>query len=460
MIQKIVEVKYGKLMGTTGLHDDVRVFRGIPYAKAPVGELRWRRPQPAEPWEGVRDAREYGNRCMQFPRLGGNDFFAREHTMRTIRPSAPPPESEDGLYLNIWTSAENADSKLPVVVNVHGGAFCFGSGADIWLEQETLCRRGIVVVSFNYRVGVMGFLAYPGLAEEDGAYGNYGLYDQIAAVQWVRENIAAFGGDPDAITIMGNSAGGKSIEVLNCSELTKGLYRRAILESSGGVELSLADAVEEAGRFVELLGVKDARELRALPIEKIMEAYHLWNQTVNREQRHVWVPTVDHVLLKDYTKHIIESGKMNDIEYLFGVTMDDMDIPEMFHMAQSWAKCQAAPEKRHAYFFYFDRRMPGNDPAAFAYHGVNTWYLHGMLQENWRTFTDADHRLAEAIQVYWSNFIRTGDPNQEGCFFWKPYTAEHPGALRLGLDLRMDEKIDPLQGEECPHVKWAKSNYQ
>lgn len=460
MIQEVVEVKGGKLRGMTGVHEDVRVFRGIPYAKAPVGELRWRKPRPVEPWEGIRDAQTDGNRCMQFPRLGGSNIFAKEHTMRTVKPPVPMRESEDGLYLNVWTNARDAGSKLPVVVNVHGGAFCFGSGADIWLEQEALCRRGIVVVSFNYRVGVMGFLAYPGLAEEDGAYGNYGMYDQIAAIQWVRENIGAFGGDPDAITVMGNSAGGKSIEVLNCSELTKGMYRRAILESSGGMELPLESAVDEANRFVALLGTSDAQELRVLPTEKIMEAYHLWNRTVNKEQRHVWVPTIDGVLLKDYTKHIIESGRMNDIGYLFGVTMDDMDIPEMFNMAQSWAKCQAAPEKHHAYFFYFDRRMPGDDPAAFAYHGVNAWYLHGMLHENWRTFTEADDRLADEVQTYWANFIRTGDPNGEGYFRWAPYTAEHPGALRLGLGLRMDEHIDPLQGEECPRVKWVKSNYQ
>lgn len=462
MIQEIVTTRCGQIRGTVGLHEDVRVFKGIPYAKPPVGELRWRKPEPMEPWEGVLEATDYGNRCMQFQRLNGtgSNFWAKEYSMRTLKPKAPKPQSEDGLTLNIWTNAPTPDAKLPVLVSIHGGAFCNGSGAELWFEQETLCRRDIVIVTFNYRVGVMGFLAYPGLADEKGEFGNYGMYDQIAAIRWVKDNIAAFGGNPDAITIMGNSAGGKSVEVLNCSELTTGLYQRAILESSGGVELPLETAVDEAEKFVNLLGVTSAEELRSLPIEKIMAAYDEWNVTINAEQRHVWVPTVDGVLLKDYTKHIIQSGKMHNVEYLFGVTMDDMDIPEMFQMAQNWARCQSAPDRHHAYFFYFDRRMPGNDEAAFAYHGVNNWYLHGLLHENWRTFTDADDVLMASQQAYWTNFIKTGNPNQQGLFHWEQYTAKHAQVLRLGLNLRMDEHIDPMQGEECPHVKWVKSNYQ
>lgn len=460
MIDEIVQVQQGLLRGKTGNHPQVRAFKGIPYAAAPVGELRWRKPQPAQAWEGVRDAGEYGNRCWQFSRLGSSSFFAKEFTMKTIRPLSPLPESEDCLYLNVWTSAQSASDRLPVVVSIHGGAFCTGTGAEGQLERENLCLRGAVVVSFNYRLGVLGFLAHPALADENGDYGNYGMYDQIAAIRWVRDNIAAFGGDPDRITLLGGSAGGLSAEVLNCSPLTGGLYQRAILQSSGGIELSREEADEAAREFVSLLGTEDAAELRALPVEAIVHAYRLSNYTINRDQRHLWVPTVDGTLLPDFCKTIIQSGGMHDIDYLFGVNRDDMDIPEMFEMARTWAEAQALPGRKNAYFYYFDRRMPGDDPAAFAYHGVESWYLYDIVAENWRNLGEEDQLLSRRVQDYWSNFITTGDPNGGELPVWEPYEAKKPGVLRLGLAPRMDEHIDPTDGEECPHVPWVKSSYR
>lgn len=461
LIQEVVNTKYGAVRGAVGKHEGVRVFKGIPYAQSPVGPLRWMRPQPPKPWSGIKDALEYGNRCWQFMRLPGQNgnFFQKEFTFRTLRPSAPRPESEDCLYINIWTAAEDQNAKQPVLFYIHGGAFCNGSGADIWLEQENFCRKGVVVVSFNYRVGVLGFLAHPVLADEEGHFGNYGMHDQIAALHWVKENIGAFGGDPERIVLMGNSAGGKSCEILNCSSLTEGAYQGAILESSGGVELPLEAAVEEAEKFISLLGVKDADQLRDLPIEKIMDAYETSNHTINKEQKHIWVPTIDGYVLENYCKTITESGKMHNVDYLCGVAKDDMDIPEMFQMGERWAKAQAEPGKEPVYFYYFDRRMPGDDPVSFAYHGVDNWYQFDMVSENWRDLTPEDYQLSQVMQQYFVNFISDGNPNGEGLPVWEAYTKENPGILRMGLSLHMDKHIDPREGEECPKVPWVKSDY-
>ena len=215
----IVQIDSGRLSATSGA-DGVTAFKGIPYAKPPIGDLRWRAPQPPEPWAGVRRADTFGPRCVQPSR--------RENSISYY---GPEQESEDCLFLNVWTAAAGAGEKRPVMVWLHGGAFYVGSGAIALFDGAYLANRGTVVVTVNYRLGRLGFLAHPELTRESGFSGNYGLLDQIAALQWVKHYIAAFGGDPDCVTVFGQSAGSISGSLLMASPLAKGLFHRVIGQS-------------------------------------------------------------------------------------------------------------------------------------------------------------------------------------------------------------------------------------
>jgi para-nitrobenzyl esterase len=215
----------GKISGGTAGNDGkVRVFKGIPFAAPPVGKLRWQPPQAAATWQGVRECKEFGNTCPQQPYPAGS-----------IYAQPPQPQSEDCLYLNVWTPAENATAKLPVMVWIHGGALTRGSGSTGIYDGEALARRGVVLVTINYRLGPFGYLAHPALSRESShsSSGNYGVLDQIAALEWVSRNIAAFGGDPGRVTIFGESAGSWSVCALVASPLSKGLFHRAIGQSGG-----------------------------------------------------------------------------------------------------------------------------------------------------------------------------------------------------------------------------------
>ncbi len=238
----------------------MRVYRGIPFAAPPVGDLRWKPPQSAASWQGIRQATEFGNACSQ-PAFPSNGLYG----------TAPPPISEDCLYLNVWTPAKSADDRLPVMVWIHGGGFVHGTGSAIGYEGENLARKGAVVVTINYRLGILGFLALPELDAESPQHvsGNYALMDQIAALQWVQKNIAAFGGDPNRVTIFGESAGSISVNILMASPLAHGLFSRAIGESGGAFDpmSSLADAEKQDQQFAAK-GWRDAGRVEDTPREK------------------------------------------------------------------------------------------------------------------------------------------------------------------------------------------------
>src|SRR5579864_5446839 len=235
-----VKVEQGLLAGTSGSSADMRVYRGIPFAAPPVGDLRWKAPQPAAKWQGVRQAAEFSNACWQ----------TQYPAAAAIYQAKLPPLSEDCLYLNVWTSAKSAKDHLPVMVWIHGGGFTRGSGTGTAYDGEVLARKGVVLVTMNYRLGVFGFFAHPGLTQESGhhASGNYGLLDQIAALRWVQKNIAAFGGDPKCVTIFGESAGSWAVSGLMASPLAKGLFQRAIGESGGQfADMETLAVAEKAG---------------------------------------------------------------------------------------------------------------------------------------------------------------------------------------------------------------------
>ena len=267
------KTKYGQVHGVQ--KDGYTVFRGVPYAKPPVGEKRFCPPEEPACWEGVYKADHFGCVCPQTEHEP-DSFYGKEFY---LDPEFGMNQSEDCLYLNIWTPANTVDEKLPVAFWIHGGAFMHGFSHESEFDGAAYCERGVILVTINYRLGAFGFLAHPWLSEESGVgrSGNYAILDQIAALKWVKENIAAFGGDPENITVFGQSAGCMSVQTLISSPLTENWISKAIFQSAGGYDtglnrdMPLSEAETIGQEFVELSGAKSLEELRAIPAEKIVE---------------------------------------------------------------------------------------------------------------------------------------------------------------------------------------------
>ena len=423
-METIVRVREGQIEGCRSADQKSIIFKGVPYAEPPVGALRWKRPQPKTPWTGVRPAVEFSAKAHQAD-LTREGFYAKEfYTDEKIE------RSEDCLYLNIWAPADaQPGDKLPVFFWVHGGAFLHGCGAEKEFDGEQFARNGVILVTINYRVG-----AHPDLAAEnpEGISGNYGIYDQIAALTWCRQNIASFGGDPDNITAAGQSAGCMSVQILISSPLTKGMIRRAILQSGGGLnglnrDFSQASREAVSKKLMEALGASTIEEMRAIPGEKIAEVQY----TIRAEDGLCWTPVVDGVLLTAPVDDVARAGGAHDIDYMIGSTGDDIgaDTRRLEYSAVYWAKNQLALGRRPAYLYFFDRKLPGDDAGAF--HSAELWYEFHTLDRAWRPWKPCDRALEKAVSTYWANFARCGDPNGAGLPHWRPYTADAPVQMRL-----------------------------
>ena len=428
-METIVRVREGQLEGCRSADQKSIIFKGVPYAEPPVGALRWKRPQPKTPWTGVRPAVEFSAKAHQAD-LTREGFYAKEfYTDEQIE------RSEDCLYLNIWTPADaQPGDKLPVFFWVHGGAFLHGCGAEKEFDGEQFTRNGVILVTINYRVGALGFFAHPDLAAEnpEGISGNYGIYDQIEALTWCRQNIASFGGDPDNITAAGQSAGCMSVQILISSPLTKGMIRRAILQSGGGLnglnrDFSQASREDVSKKLMEALGASTIEEMRAIPGEKIAEVQY----PIRAEDGRCWTPVVDGVLLTAPVDDVARAGGAHDIDYMIGSTGDDIgaDARRLEYSAVYWAKNQLALGRRPAYLYFFDRKLPGDDAGAF--HSAELWYEFHTLDRAWRPWEPCDRVLEKAVSTYWANFARCGDPNGAGLPHWRPYTADAPVQMRL-----------------------------
>ncbi|MGC1107731.1 MAG: carboxylesterase family protein [Candidatus Acidiferrales bacterium] len=320
-----VRIASGIVEGTTSADGTVRIFEGIPYAAPPVGQLRWRAPQPAPVWQGVRKAAEFGARCMQ-----GNIY-----SDMNFRDGG---SSEDCLYLNVWTPAKSADANLPVMVWIYGGGFAAGSTSEGRQDGEMLAKKGVVVVSMNYRLGVFGFFSYPALTKESKykASGNYGLLDQVAALEWVQKNISAFGGDPHRVTIFGESAGSFSVSALVASPLARGLFERAIGESGAflgkaPMVKSLAESETDGKEFAESLGANSLDALRAIPAAELLAAATKYNLT------RFW-PNVDGYFFPEDPHAIYASGKQSHVPLLAGWNMDEGGYRAFFQKANPTAE--------------------------------------------------------------------------------------------------------------------------
>lgn len=439
----------GAITGATT--DGIASFKGIPYAAPPVGAGRWSAPAPAAPWGVQRDATNYGPDCMQNPLPG-------------IQPGSRPM-SEDCLTLNVWTPKPAKGAKLPVMVWIHGGGFVGGSGTLPETDGAALARRDVVVVSFNYRLGRFGFFAHSALGKD----GNWGLMDQIAALKWVQRNIAAFGGDPAKVTIFGESAGGESVSRLMASPAAKGLFTRAIVASGGGRDNwpTLADAQAKGQAFGARAGAADAAALRALPADKVLGSIALMSKEDDRYSG----PMTDGTIVPANADAIFAAGKQARIPYIIGSNDDELGfIPAPFRamvngpVEKALGSAAATVKAAYASAEEASRRLGSDaifaEPAlAFGLSQARAeaptfLYRFGYVAEGQRKpdigavhasdiafqfgnlpadATAADRAAANQLGDYWTNFVKTGDPNGSGLPVWSRLDPAAPRLLSIGI---------------------------
>ena len=446
---RIADTCYGKVRGVPGGNTICTVFRGIPYAKPPVGQLRWRAPQPIDAWEGVRDCVEFGAAAYQEDRSyePGSGF--------NMYP-APYEISEDCLYLNIWTPAESTDAKLPVLFWTHGGGNFGGYGHELENDGEGFSKRGIILVTYNYRLNAFGYLAHPELSaeSEQGVSGNYGLMDAIAAFKWVRANIANFGGDPDNITIGGQSAGSVMTQCLAVSPLVAGEYAKVLFHSgimmpraSVFRAIPLKDAEQHGIEWAALHCCGSLEEMRRLPAEEVLR------KTAYEEKYGNYRQVVDGWALLDSYEEETAAGKIADVPVICSVTADEGRGPNGGRQVTTQAVVDFCLSREKAgakpvYAFRFSRMLPGDDMGAW--HTSELFYMFETIHRTWRPMKGYDFELATRFADYWANFIRTGDPNGAGLPQWTPFTEANQAVMDLGTADSMLGMNAQLRGFHVP----------
>ncbi len=468
---KPINVSGGLISGTATSDGTVQLYKGIPFAAPPVGELRWRAPQPVVPWSGVRSCVAFGASPMQTSPAPFGPWSAE-----FLIPNEPI--SEDCLYLNVWAPAQSRTKKLPVLVWIYGGGFGSGGSGCAIYDGEAMARKGIVFVSVNYRVGPFGFLAHPELTKESskGASGNYGLMDQIAALQWVNRNIAALGGAPNNVTIAGQSAGSMSVNCLVASPLAKGLFTKAIAQSGANFARpnpSLQQAEAGGLTVMKALGAQSLAELRAKPADDILK----------KGQGGVRGPIIDGYVLPQPIAAIFAAQQQNDVTLLTGWNEDEgmsmgklktaeeyrqqaekqygtnaaaylqqypgstdteaarsqLDVSrDQIFGAQNyaWANVQAGQGKQ-VYVYRFARKIPavGQYAQYGAFHTGEVAYAYDNLKfidRSLRPLDKVDDELARSMSGYWANFIKTGNPNGPGLPQWPTYNTTQKPVIFLG----------------------------
>ncbi|WP_052198385.1 carboxylesterase/lipase family protein [Pectobacterium fontis] len=451
-VEPTVRINDGELRGSTD--GGIISFKGIPYAKPPVGALRWHAPQPTASWQGIKEATKFAASCMQ-PQLPANIVIPW-----TAEYLANGPFSEDCLYLNVWTPTIKSDARLPVVVWVHGGGFSQGSGNVPIYHGQHLAKRDVVVVTINYRLGVFGFLAHPMLnAEKDGS-GQFGMMDQVAALKWVNKNIEKFGGDPTQVTIAGQSAGAIAIHHLLTAPSANGLYARAIAESTAWslTKLVPLDNANQLGEKVaNLTGAHTLKELRALTAERLLDIHNAnelgkearffpvdngdfipagsaQNTRVpvllgaNYDEASAFSPVWNLTTRDEYKKYLTTRFTQSaaDFEKMYPVKSDS-DVPSTIRRLLAdasligilnWADGRGK-EAAPAYGYRFTHTEPGPLAERFqSFHSAEIPYVFGTLDVGNRPFTSVDRQLSHTVQRYWVNFIRTGNPNGPGLADW------------------------------------------
>ena len=457
-----IKIEGGWIQGTT--KNGLTIFRGIPFAAPPVGNLRWHTPMPVEKWDSIRLTTKFAPSPMQ----SGNPTAGK---------------SEDCLYLNVWTPAKSFNQKLPVLVWIYGGGFNAGSTAEPWYDGEKLAQKGVVFVSIAYRVGQLGFLAHIELSNEnpDHVSGNYGLLDQIAGLKWIQKNIAAFGGDPHKVTIFGESAGAISVSMLCASPLAKGLFRGAISQSGGsfgptrsimypGENMkTLTQAENEGKAYLQKAGVSSIAELRKMDAEKLPMGWGMGS---------AW-PVIDGYVLPDDQYKLYQTGKYNDVPVLIGYNSDEGlsflpgKTPKEFIEAVklrygkfaenllnaytigensipktardltrdaafgwhnwTWARLQSKTGKSKVYYYYFDQhsdyQKSSPDFGHGSPHAQDVSYVFQHIDAMNPETTKSDLEISAAMGTYWINFCKNGNPNGEGVAPWPAFSNSKPSVM-------------------------------
>jgi para-nitrobenzyl esterase len=460
-----IKVEGGWIQGIA--ENGLTIFKGIPFAAPPVGNFRWRAPQPVEKWDSVRHTTKFAHSPMQ----AGNPAAGK---------------SEDCLYLNVWTPVKSTNDHLPVLVWIYGGGFSAGSTAEPWYDGEQLAKKGVVFVSIAYRVGQIGFLADPELSAENPNHvsGNYGLLDQIAGLKWIQRNISAFGGDPDKVTIFGESAGAISVSMLCASPLAKGLFRSAISQSGGsfgptrktmypGENMkTLKQAEDEGRRYLQKAGVSSISELRKMEAEKLPAGWGMGN---------AW-PIIDGYVLPDDQFKLYQAGKFNDVPVLIGYNSDEglsfspgktpdefmkaiqlrygrfaADLLKAYPIGENnipktardltrdaafgwhnwtWARLQSETGKSKVYYYYFDQHpdYPKDSPdyGHGSPHAQDVSYVFQHIDPTNPQTTTSDLDISTSMGTYWINFTKYGNPNGNGVPTWPTFNNSHPVVMYFG----------------------------
>lgn len=475
----VVTVQQGQLAGVAGDDPAIAVFKGIPFAAPPVGALRWRPPQPAASWTGVRRADAFGASPMQ--------VIQRSYLPWTEEFMIGNDAGEDCLTLNIWTPARRSDERLPVYVYIPGGGFNSGSGEVLIYNGEGLAKKGVIVVTINYRLNVFGFLAHPELTAESPQHssGNYGLMDIVAALRWVRDNIAAFGGDPARVTAGGQSAGASALHRLLVSPEARGLFQRAIAQSGPWwhtiTESTLPEAEKQGAEFAARIGAPSLAELRALSADELLRRYEASSFRFR--------PIVDGGVVPDQVRTVHERGGQIDVPLLTGWTADEgsngkdygiSTVAEFTTQAQKdhgnratvflalypaatdaaagearkqqardraraelfrWTTLRAQHGRSRDWTYFFDRAIPWPEhPEYQAFHSADLAYAFNNLRLLQRPWEEADKQLAARASDYWVNFIKNGDPNGPGLPFWPD---NNDMLLRLGAETKAEPVLSP-----------------
>jgi para-nitrobenzyl esterase len=492
-----VTIKSGRIVGLfLGGNKDVRVFKGIPYAAPPVGRLRWKPPQPVQPWQEDRDCTKFGPACPQ-PDLFGPLGFKPERF------------GEDCLYLNVWTAAKSADEKRPVMMWIHGGGNVAGSSEMPTYDGEALAGKGVVLVTMNYRLGIFGYFAHPLLSKESpkNLSGNYGLLDQIAALQWIQQNIQAFGGDPNCVTIFGESAGSLNVVFLMGSPLAKGLFHRAIAQSGSALRRNRhlrkqwygQESLEEQGeRIIREAGwtIYSLEALRALDSETLLRASNAEGGMALLTGENRYSPGVDGWVVPDDLVRVFAEGKQNDVPLITGSNGDEGTIfvtrpPEsdvkgygasvrktfgpfadqilaLYPVKDSGEILKAACDligdlmfvcsARHlartsqaghskVYLYHYTKVWSGPAFARFgAFHGAEIPFVFNNLHKGRASFSEREKALADTMSDYWVQFAKRGNPNRRGLMEWPAYDPNTDQHLEFGDEIKTGQG---LRKEKC-----------
>jgi para-nitrobenzyl esterase len=480
-------VEQGKVTGL--VRGDVAAFLGMPYAAPPVGNLRWRAPEPAPAWKGERRATAFGVNCMQIITPNGHGPWTWEY-------SAQGKVSEDCLTVNVWTPAKSTKDKLPVLFWIHGGGYFEGSSSAAIYDGENLAAKGIVVVSINYRLGALGFLAHPELSAESPRHvsGNYGVLDTIAALNWVKKNIAAFGGNPNRVTIYGQSAGSGMVINLTFIPQAKGLFAGAIAQSGVGTVFpmqTMREAEQKGLEFAKAKGAQTLTQLRALPAEELLKM----PADANDFSHHgpFFQPIQDGWLLPAQHAELTAQGRVNDTPFLTGQTANESSAmspkwgnltPEEckaafvrmtgamadkfetaylkpgadcnkgvaqfqtdrgLFSAYQWVTSRLKVAKGPVYIYLYKHLEPGSDAARYGvFHSSDIAYVFETLGKTpERPFTAKDRAISNTISDYWVNFVKTGNPNGKGLPKWPAADPDKQMLMETGDHLHARPALSP-----------------